>query len=210
MKIVIFGASGKTGLLLVEYALSKGYQVVAHIRTARSLRQSHPGLTKVIGNLDDTEKLKEAITGVDACISALGGSSLTKHAPDIINGIETIIYTMEQEGVNRLIYLSSLGAGESRAYMPLLIRFFIADLMLRVPLADHNTNEKRIAKSKLKWTTVRPGGLNDNLISEILNHGSQKTKIKGSPSISRRNVAAFMIQQLTEKEYINKSVWIYE
>lgn len=210
MKVVIFGASGKTGLLLVEYALSKGYQVVAYLRKSRLLKQSHPNLTKVIGNLDNIEKLKEAISDADACISALGGSSLTKHSPEIINGIDHIVNIMEQEGVSRMIYLSSLGAGESREYMPMLIRFFIADLMLRIPLADHHTNEKRIAQSKLQWTVVRPGGLNDNLISEILNHGSEKTKIYGSSSISRANVAEFMLLQLTEKEYINKYVWLYE
>lgn len=210
MKVVIFGASGKTGLLLVEYALSKGYQVVAYIRRSKALNLSHPNLKKVIGNLDNIEKLQEAITGADACISALGGNSLTKHSPAIISGIDNIITSMELVGVNRLVYLSSLGVGESRAYMPLLIRFFIADIMLRVPLADHNTNEKRIAKSKLQWTVVRPGGLNDNLISEILNHGSEKTEIEGSPTISRANVAEFILQQLTEKEYINKSVWLYE
>ncbi len=210
MIIVIFGASGKTGSLLVDYALSKGYHVIAYIRKASAIRQSHPNLTIVVGNLDDKEKLKEAITGSDACISTLGGKSLTKHATKIISGIDNIISTMEQEGVSRMIYLSSLGAGESRTYMPLLIRIFIADIIMRIPLSDHNTNEIRIAKSKLQWTVVRPGELNDNLISEILNHGSEKTKIKGSPTTSRATVVSFMLQQLTEKQYINKSVWLHE
>ncbi|MEI8087335.1 MAG: NAD(P)-binding oxidoreductase [Paludibacter sp.] len=210
MKIVIFGASGRTGLLLVEYALSKGYQVIAYIRRSRSLTLAHPNLTKVVGQLDNLEKLKEAIAGSDACISTLGGGSLTKHSPEIIKGIDNIVTIMEQEGVNRMIYLSSIGAGDSRWFMPLPLRILIADIFLRVPLADHTANEKRIAKSKLQWTVVRPGGLNDDLISEILTHGSEATKLKGSPSISRTNVAAFILQQLTDSEYVNKNVWLYE
>ena len=210
MKIVIFGASGKTGLLLVEYALSKGYQVIAFIRKSKSLTLTHPNLIKVVGQLENLDKLKEAIAGSDACISALGGGSLTKHSPEIIKGIDNIVTIMEQEAVPRLIYLSSIGAGESRKYMALPIRILIADINLRVPLADHTTNEKRIAKSKLQWTVVRPGGLNDDLVSEILYHGSEKTKLTGSKSISRANVAAFMLQQLTDIEYINKNVWLYE
>ena len=210
MKVVIFGASGKTGLLLVEYALSKGYLVIAYIRRSRSLTLTHPNLTKVVGQLSNTDKLKEAISGSDACISALGGGSLTKHAPEIINGIDNIVSIMEQETVTRLIYLSSIGAGESKKYMTLPIRILIADIILRVPLADHTANEKRIAKSKLQWTVVRPGGLNDDLVSDILFHGSEKTKLKGSPGISRANVAAFMLQQLADNEYINKNVWLYE
>ena len=61
MKVVIFGASGKTGVLLVEYALSKGYEVVAYIRKSKALNLTHPNLTKVIGNLDDKVKLREAM-----------------------------------------------------------------------------------------------------------------------------------------------------
>jgi len=210
MKVVIFGASGKTGLLLVEYALLNGYQVIAYIRKSRSLTLVHPNLTKVVGQLNNLDKLREAIDGSDACISALGGGSLTKHSPEIIKGIDSIITIMEQESVNRMIYLSSIGAGDSKKYMALPIRILIADILLRVPLYDHTVNEKRIAMSKLQWTVVRPGGLNDDLVSEILNHGSEKTKLKGSPSISRANVAAFMLQQLTDNEYVNKNVWLYE
>lgn len=210
MKVVIFGASGKTGLLLVEHALTKGYHVIAYIRKNKSLKYRHQNLLKVVGSLQDTDKLKEVITGADACISALGGGSLTKHAPQIIKGIDNIVTIMEQQGVPRIIYLSSIGAGDSRQYMPIPIRFLIADFMLRVPLADHNANEKRITNSSLQWTFIRPGGLNDNLITEIVCHGTGKTKLKGSPSISRTNVAAFMLQQLTDTEYLNKSVWLYE
>ena len=210
MKIVIFGANGKTGFLLVEYALSKGHQVIAFTRRLKSLALRHPNLTKVVGQLDNLEKLKEAISGSDACISALGGRSITKHAHEIINGIDNIVSIMEQESVPRMIYLSSIGAGDSRKYMALPIRILIANIILRVPLADHTTNEKRIAKSNLQWTVVRPGGLNDDLVSDILFHGSEKTKLNGSPSISRANVAEFMLQQLTDNIYVNKNVWLYE
>jgi len=44
MKVVIFGANGKIGALLVEQALEKGYQVVAYIRKAGSIRTEHPNL----------------------------------------------------------------------------------------------------------------------------------------------------------------------
>jgi len=210
MKIVIFGASGKTGLLLVEHALTKGYQVIAYIRKNKSLNYRHQNLLKVVGGLHDIDKLKEVITGADACISTLGGGSLTQRAPQITKGIDNIVNVMEQQGVNRIIYLSSIGAGESRLFMPIYIRYFIADIMLRLPLADHTANEKRIANSKLHWTLVRPAELNDNLITEIIYHGAGKTKLKRKSSISRSNVAAFMLQQLTEIEYMNKSVWLHE
>ena len=209
MKLVIFGANGKTGTLLTEQALAKGHQLTAYIRRAGALEQQHPNLKIVVGNLNDTDKLREAIKGADACISVLGGSSLFKHAPEIISGIDSIINIMEQEGVKRFIYLSSMGAGESRKLMGMIIRFLIADIMLRVPLADHTANEKRIAKSKMNWTLVRPAGLTNGPKTGRLKHGKTLKVLKGSPQISRANVASFIIEQLSDASYIKSGVWIY-
>jgi putative NADH-flavin reductase len=210
MKIVVFGASGKSGSLIVSQALEAGHQVTAYVRNESGITQKNPNLKVVVGNLTETFKLKEAITGADVCISTLGGGSLTHHSPEIIDGIDKIVSIMEQKGVNRIIYLSSLGARESRFFMPQPIRFLIADIMLRVPLADHNANENRIVNSKLNWTIVRPGGLTDNEKTGNLKFGSEKKVFKGSTSISRANVAAFILEQVSNLEFVNKSVWLTE
>ena len=210
MRVVIFGANGKTGALLVEQALTKGYKVVAFVRKAGSIQIDNPNLKVIVGNLNETLNLTDAITGADACMCALGGGSLKQHSPEIVEGIKNIVSIMEQEVVPRFIYLSSLGAGESRLIMAQPMRFLIFNIMLRVPLADHNANEQLISKSKLKWTFVRPGALNDGALSGIFKHGSEIIKLKGNASISRANVAAFMIDQLSDETYIKKAVWLYE
>ena len=210
MKIVIFGDSGKTGTLMVNQALELGYQVIAYVRRENSVEAEHPNLKIIVGNLNDTEKLKEAISGADACLSTLGGASLTKHATEIMSGIDQIVKLMEQEGVPRFVYLSSIGVGESRSNMAQPIRFIVCDVLLRVPFADHKTNEQRLAKSKLHYTLVRPGNLTNGPKTGNLKHGIEKTILKGSPKISRANVAAFMLKQLTDTTYTNKGVWLHE
>ena len=210
MKLVVFGASGKTGSLLIEQALASGYEVNAYVRTQESIKLVHPDLKVFVGQLSEKSKLRLAITGADACISTLGGASLTKHSHQIIQGIDNIVSIMEEVKVKRIIYLSSIGAGTSRNYMPQPIRFFIADLMLRVPLADHTANENRITQSQLEWTIIRPGGLTDGAKSDNLKHGTENMKMKGNQRISRSNVAAFILNQLTNSNYVNKSVWLFE
>jgi putative NADH-flavin reductase len=210
MKIVVFGASGKTGSLLVDEALTSGHNVIAYVRKPESIKSDHPNLKVVAGYLNEKDKLKSVISGSDACISTLGGASLTKHSPEIIEGIDNIVSIMEEEKVKRFIYLSSFGAGDSRKYMPQPIRFLIADVMLHVPLADHNTNEDRINRSQLQWTIVRPGGLTNGAKTDNLKHGCEMTNIKGSLSISRSNVASFLLNQVSDNEYANKNVWISE
>jgi putative NADH-flavin reductase len=208
MKVVLFGASGKTGKLLTEAALASGYEVVAYVRKAESITLVHQNLKVVAGQLNDTEKLKSVISGADACISTLGGASLTKHSPEIRQGIDNIVSIMEAEKVKRIIYLSSIGVGDSRYYMAQPIRFLIVDLMLRVPMADHNINENRVANSQLQYTIVRPGGLTDGAKTSHLKHGSESIKLKGNTSISRSNVAAFLLEQVVNTEYLNKRVWL--
>jgi uncharacterized protein YbjT (DUF2867 family) len=210
MNITIFGASGRTGRHLVEQALEKGHRVTAYVRREKAIDITHENLRVVIGSITDPAKLKEAIQGKEACLSVMGGSSLTRHAEEIKAGIDLIVRIMEEEGVPRLIYLSSAGAGESRYSLPQPVRFLVCDIMLRIPLADHFSNEQRIAKSRLAWTVVRPGGLTDGPLTGKLAHGSGKSTMKGMMQISRANVASFMLDQLSGSEYHNKAVWIRE
>lgn len=210
MKVVIFGANGRTGSLIVKMALEAGHQVVAYVRNAGSEFESHPNLHIAVGGLTEVLRMKDAMRGADACISALGGNSLTHRSPELTQGLRHIISVMEQAGVPRLFYLSSLGAGDSKYLIPQPIRFFIVNMFLRIPLADHNLNEQYIMKSAVKWTLFRPGGLTDKLHEAQLNFGNENVIIKGNTSISRSNVAKFMVDQLTNDSFINKAVWLYE
>ncbi len=208
MKIVVFGATGKTGSLLIEQALAKGHQVTAYVRNPQSVKIENPNLKIVVGNLTETLKLKDALVGAEACFSTLGGNSLTKRSPELVLGIENIVRVMEQEVVPRFIYLSSFGAGDSKSLMPGILKFFMVDLFLRVPLADHNMNEQRIMSSKLHWTLVRPGGLTEGPFTGNISFGTDAFK-QGKTSISRADVAAFMLSQLEDSTYSKKAVWLF-
>lgn len=208
MKIVIFGASGKTGKLIVNSCLENGHQVVAYVRNENSIEQKHDNLQIVVGQLNEIDKLHLAILGADACISTLGGNSLTRHAIEFTQGIANIVQVMVDEKVSRFIYMSSLGVGESKRLMTPAVRFLLAELMLRVPLADHALNETIIKASKLDWTVVRPGGLRDEPAAVSLRHGTENKTIKGNLRVSRIDVANFLLLQLTDKQYSRKSVWL--
>jgi putative NADH-flavin reductase len=208
MKLVIFGAGGQTGRLLTEQALEQGHQVTAYVRRPESVTLTHPALTVVAGQLSDAALLEATVKGADACISVLGGNSLTRHATEILSGIGNIIAAMEKAGTKRLLYMSSIGAGDSRYYMGGLIRFFIVGLMLRIPLADHTTNEKRIMQSNLSWTLVRPTGLGNGPRTGSFRHGSEAFKMTGNSQVSRADVAAFILSEAVKSEYVRKAAWM--
>ena len=101
MKLVIFGAGGKTGTLVTQQALDAGYEVVAYVRRPDSVTLEHENLKVVVGELSDRAKIKAVVAGADACVSTLGGKSLTKRATEFTQGIRHIVDAMEAEEVKR-------------------------------------------------------------------------------------------------------------
>jgi putative NADH-flavin reductase len=208
MKIVIFGASGKTGKLLTNDCLEAGHQVIAYVRNRSSIEQKHENLRIMVGQLSEIDKLQTIISGADACISTLGGNSLTKTSTEFTQGIDNIIKAMEQEKVSRFVYLSSIGTGESKNLMSPVTRTLIAGIILRVPLADHTRNEAKIVASKLNWTIVRPGGLRDEPATGNFRQGTEIKSIPGNLYIPRADVANFLMSQVEDNQCLRKSVWL--
>lgn len=72
MKLVIFGATGGTGHLLMEQALQQGHTVTAFARNPARVRVNHSNLRVVKGDIGDASSVESAIAGHDAVLSALG------------------------------------------------------------------------------------------------------------------------------------------
>ena len=102
MKIVIFGAAGATGRILVERALAQGHEVTAFDRHTAPLTIQHPKLTLIQGDIFNSAQVEEAIAGQDVVISVLGvRPSVT--IPVCSEGTEHIIAAMQKLGVKRFI-----------------------------------------------------------------------------------------------------------
>lgn len=210
MKIVIFGASGRIGKKLTALAINQGHEVIAYDKKNEKPIFDHPRLRTVVGKLDDKIELRNDIKGVDACFSTLGGSSVMRKYPELVTGVQNIIEVMEEENISKFIYLSCLGAGESKYYIPEQVRNLLTNVMLRIPLAVHNPNEEQLAKSNLDWTVIRPGGFTNKEQTNDLKHGFEHISLKRGVSVSVSNVAAFMLEQLTKDDYVRKAVWLLE
>ena len=74
MRVTVFGASGKIGSLVVDDLLTRGHGVTAYVRDPGKLNISHPNLITVVGELSDPDRIRQAVRGADAVISALGPS----------------------------------------------------------------------------------------------------------------------------------------
>jgi putative NADH-flavin reductase len=158
MKVVILGASGRTGRELVKQALELGHDVTAFVRDPSKLRVDIERSKVVQGNMLDQGSLERAIAGQDAVISALGSPGLGK-STDLSDATAMIVGIMETAGVKRLIFESTVGIGDSKGHTPWLARKTFIPLILRNVFADKELQEQYIKGSALDWVIVRPARL---------------------------------------------------
>jgi len=112
VKVAIFGASGQTGLFLVERALLQNHEVAAFVRTPETFPLRHEQLTVLTGDVRSREAVAQAIEGADAVICAVGERLKSSRVSS--QATENIIAGMKQHGVRRLVAVTGLGAGDSK------------------------------------------------------------------------------------------------
>jgi putative NADH-flavin reductase len=195
MKIAIFGASGRTGILTVYQALNKGHLVTAFARKPSSVTIQHKNLQVVQGDILEYDKVKQAVEGQDVIISALGVES-RKPTTILSEGTRNILRAMAECKVSRFICMSSTGILGNDA--GILFGKIIMPLFLKQVFIDKVRQMKIIQETNLDWVIVRPTGLTDA-------PKTGKYKITMGPPVSRRipraDVADFMLKLMTDKQY---------
>ncbi len=207
MNITIFGGTGATGLLLIEKALESGHLVTVFARTpSKILPIQNENLRIVKGELTEPDKIEEAIKNADAVISVLGPNQKTKGLV-IADGIKSIVDTMKKNGVKRLIATATPSFKDSNDKFQFGFAFGI--FMIKALIKDSYNNivltGKYISESGLDWTIVRLPMLSDKPASGKIKAGYTGDGTVSLFSLSRVDLAYFLLQQLTDKKWLNKS-----
>ena len=197
--LVVLGASGRTGRLVVEQALAAGLSVTALVRSQEKLTLRHPKLRVAVGDATDPSALSQAFEGAEAVISTLGsrGSVIAESA-------RALRTAARMAGVSRVVILSSWLVRRDR--MPALTRLFTRIAMGSV-IADKAAGERVIRDSELDWTIAYPSVLTDGppVGSVVVPDGPTRGI---SERISRADVAAWLVDSATEHRYSGQSVAI--
>ncbi len=205
MKIAVFGSTGPTGQLIVKYALSKGYQVVAYARNPSKIGFQHPDLTVIRGTLYDSAAIEKTVSGVDAVISMLGASSNVK-TTELSKGMSNIIIAMQKHNVKRLVAMGTASVNEDNDRPELKFRLLVSIVKRLIPGAY---NEIRrigglVKQSGLQWTLIRIGLLSNRPPTGNVTvgyYGRHKLKLR----ISRSDLARFFVDQILADQYLYKA-----
>ncbi len=203
MRILVLGATGAAGRLIVGNAIAKGYEVVALVRS-RAKAADLTGAELIEGDARDPVVLARAIAGCDAVISSLGTAiSPFKEVTLLSTATRALVGVMEQQNVHRLVCITGLGAGDSRGHGGFFFDRLFLPLLLRKVYQDKNRQEDAIRASTLDWTIVRPTVLNDKPAQGGVKALTDLSGIHGG-TIARADVAEFVVQQLATKTWLRK------
>ncbi|MDE0678442.1 MAG: NAD(P)H-binding protein [Acidimicrobiales bacterium] len=201
MRVIIFGATGKTGRHAVRRALDDGHETTAFGRSVERL-DAEDRLTLARGDVFDAEVVADAVDGHDAVIVCLGSANL-KDRTTLTSGTQNIVDAVDRHGVERLVVVSAAGVGDSWAQNPVSSKLMFKT-MLRNVFADHQSQEEAVRRSNTNWTIVRPAVLSDKLERRSV------TASNSSPTkrIHRAALAGFLVDQLDDSTYIWQAITV--
>lgn len=199
MKLIVFGATGKTGQHVCRIALDRGHDVTAFTRSPHKI-EATAGLRVAQGNVLDSAAVADAIPGHDAVIVALGSTGL-RDGTTLATGTRHVVDGMTRHAVERLVVLSAAGVGESWNQVSLLARVMFGTLLRNI-LADHTAQEGLVRASALDWTIVRAAVLHDGPASGNVT----ATNTGKMDRIARADLAAFLVREARDGAYRRQSI----
>jgi putative NADH-flavin reductase len=202
VRILVFGASGKTGREILHASIDAGHTITAFVRDPARLPAT--GARLIVGNVRDAAAVDAAVPGHDAVISALGVNTPLKADPDVVAGIRHIVNATRKHGVNRFLYLSFIGVSESRSAVGFVLRY-VAPIPLRHEIADHEAKEAIVRSSGLDWTIVRPPKLTMGSRTGRYRSGVDIATWNPIPTLSRADVAHFIVDELTQPRFVRQA-----
>jgi len=210
MRLLVLGASGKTGREVVAQALSAGHEVTAFVRDPSRLDLHHSRLTVATGDARDAKDLGRALRGQDAVISTLGtrsrhavlGAATGRSSGMMERSTTALIEAAPRAGVRRVVLLSTfMLAGNFR---PGILKPLAA--YYKPMNDDKRAGERALKDSSLDWTIVYATRLTNGERSGRERPVAPAEIVTPRNSVSRADVAAFLLAQLNDEKNTRDSV----
>ena len=222
--VLLLGATGATGGLLLGQLIAQGHEVRAIVRSRDSVPselRAHPKLALTQGaalDLDD-DALRRHVEGCDAVVSCLGHTlsfkgmfgAPRKLVTASVRRVCDAITESRPRSRLRVVLMCSSGVRNRDVSEPISLAQSVVIFLLRWLLPPHRDNEQAAEHLRtqigqnhpfVEWTAVRPDGLVDeDEVSEYDLHASPtRSAIFDAGSVSRANVAHFMNRLVTDDE----------
>jgi putative NADH-flavin reductase len=205
MRLLVVGANGRTGRLLVRRALDHGHDVTAFVRSAPAPGSSDPRASTIVGDALSPETLPPAMAGQDAVVSLLAPRP-RRNGRVYVEGTRNLADAAAAAGVRRFVAVSAEGAGVDPRLLPLGYR-----LVMRIPVVARlypdiaRMDRDLEGRSQLDWTIVAPAVLTNGPSTggyRVVAGGV----VPGGLSLSRADLAAFLLEVVESGAHVHERV----
>jgi uncharacterized protein YbjT (DUF2867 family) len=200
MTVLVVGATGSVGCLVVEEALRQGHTVRALVRTPGKARRLPPKAHVVRGDVTRPDTLRGAVDGVDAIVFTLGSDGAGKV------GAESVDYG----GVRNI--LGALGSRTARIALMTSIGVTNRTGTYNRTTEAHDwkrRSERLVRASGLPYTIVRPGWFDYNGPNEhqlvLLQGDTRQAGDSSDGVIARRQIAEVLVSSLGSDHALRKT-----
>ena len=189
MKILVVGATGKTGELAQRKAVAEGHEVAVFGHAVEQRYKNDP-VAKTQGDVLDSAAVAAGVTRQYAVLVCLGSVNLRDRVT-LTQGAHNICKAMQAQGVERVVFISAAGVGDSWRLIPWYSKLLFS-AVLKTVLQEHTAEEAIFAESGLNWTAVRAAVLTNAPASgHILASNTDRTG-----TIPRGDLAQYLVAQV--------------
>ncbi|MFF2131241.1 SDR family oxidoreductase [Streptomyces olivochromogenes] len=201
LTVLVVGATGSIGRLVVTEAIARGHTVRALVRDRAKGAQLLPADAElVVGDVTRPETLPEAVAGADALVLTLGSFGTGASSPE----------TVDHAGVrNVLTALASLDGARPRVALMTSIGATTRSSSYGHLLEWKRRSERLVRASGLTYTIVRPGWFDMNGPDEqrlVFLQGDRRRS--GGPAdgvVARAQIAQVLVATLTAPEAADRT-----
>lgn len=203
MKILLLGASGRTGREVVARALKQGHSVTALVRGEdRFADTQHERLTVKIGPVCDPSVLRPLVPGHDLLISVLGPRWPTKAAAAIYyESAAAIVDAMQHGGVKRILLTSSGLLFPDKSVLTRLLCWLVPNVV-----DGARRMEAWVIASDLHWTVARTGFLTTKSMTQC--RVATGALPEGGGPVARAALAEFLLDEAAQAKYVKEIVGV--
>jgi len=198
--VLVAGATGKSGRVIITALLERGYAVRAMVRNPDKSRDLGAGVELVTADVTKPETLAAAVKGADYVLSTIGAVPFGGDVAEKIDykGVADLVDASKKAGVKQLILMTSIGSGNTDPAQPL-------NKMFNMQLMWKGKGEQHLRDSGLPYTIVRPGGLQDCDPGKV---GLKVSKMDGPGSgpVCRADAGLVMIEAINNPAYMGKTL----
>ena len=217
-QVLLIGATGRTGRLVLEEALERGHSVTALVRKPNSDLPQHPSLAIATGDPCTTADIEATLQNMKptipiVIISTLGQTRMsespfaaTVSPPRFMESSAQAVLAASQKledssQIKKLIVMSMFGAGDSFSNLNFLMRWIMKYTNMAQTLEDQNLVDEAVKAGPLPFVLIRPAMLVGERAAPLKLYGSTGKGSGFMPSVSAKSVAGFLLDAAVKEDF---------